>query len=65
MYAAHGRHNVRVSKLKRYYGLNHLHYMNNNPVKRGLVKHPGDWRRSSWRLHHWDDGSVLGMDRIL
>jgi REP element-mobilizing transposase RayT len=63
-----------VSKLKHYYGLNHLHYshhhayfrvwqrklydmniwtakkveeilnyMHNNPVKRGLVRHPGDW----------------------
>ena len=43
MYAIQGRYNVRVSELKHYYGLNHLHYMHNNPVKRGLVKHPGDW----------------------
>jgi hypothetical protein len=32
-----------VSNLKHYYGLNHPHYMHNNPVKRGLVKHPGEW----------------------
>jgi hypothetical protein len=58
MYATQGRYNVGVSKLRHYYGLNHLHYMNiwspkkrdeklnymhNNPLKRGLVKHPGDW----------------------
>jgi hypothetical protein len=27
MYATQGRYNVRVSKLKHYYGLNHLHYL--------------------------------------
>jgi hypothetical protein len=43
MYATLGRYNVRVSKLKHYYGFNPLHYMHNNPVKRALAKHPGDW----------------------
>jgi len=74
VYATQGRYNARVSKLKHYYGLNHLHYlttimrfrvwqrrfydmniwnskkrdkklnyMHNHPVKRGLVKYPGDW----------------------
>jgi len=76
MYAPQG-YNFRVSELKRYHGLNHLHYLttgtyrrarlfdseqfkkqwvatfgelreessylHNNPVKRGVVKHPGDW----------------------
>jgi len=27
-----------------------LNYMHNNPVQRGLVKHPGDWPWSSWRF---------------
>jgi hypothetical protein len=81
MYATQGRYNVRVSKLKHYYALNHLHYLTSSipqgdrarlfdserlgkqwvatfgelrrelelnylhksPVKRGPVKHPGDW----------------------
>jgi hypothetical protein len=65
MYATLGRYNVRVSKLKRYYGLNHLHYMHNNPLKRGLAKHPGDWPWSSWRFCFWNDASILGMDKML
>jgi hypothetical protein len=43
MYATPGRYYIRVSKLKHYYGLNHLHYMHNSSVKRGLVKNRGDW----------------------
>jgi hypothetical protein len=65
MYATQGRYNVRASELKHYYGLNHLHYMHNNPVKRGLVKHSGDWRWSSWRFYFWNDGPILGIDRML
>jgi putative transposase len=42
-----------------------LNYTHNNPVKRGLVKHPGDWPWSSWRFYLWNDGSVLGMDKML
>jgi len=42
-----------------------LNYMHNNAVKRGLVKHPGDWPRSGWRLYLWCDGSILGMDKML
>ena len=65
MYAPQGRYNVRVSGLKHYYGLNHLCYMHNNPVKRGQVKHPGDWPWSNWRFYFWNDGSILGMDKMV
>jgi hypothetical protein len=39
--------------------------MHNNSVKCGLVKHPGDRPRSSWRFYFWNDGSILGMDKML
>jgi hypothetical protein len=42
-----------------------LNYMHNNPVKRGLVKHPGDRPWSSWRFFFWNDASILGMDKML
>jgi hypothetical protein len=42
-----------------------LNYMPNNAVKRGLVKHPGGWPWSSWRLYFWNDGSILGVDKML
>jgi putative transposase len=41
-----------------------LTYMHNNPVKRGLVAHPGDWPWSSWRYYYLDDSSVLSMDHL-
>jgi putative transposase len=41
-----------------------LNYMHNNPVKRGLVKEPGDWAWSSWRFYFLRDASVLAMDRV-
>jgi hypothetical protein len=34
MYATRGRYNVRVSKLKHYYGLNHLHYLTTSTYRR-------------------------------
>ena len=40
-------------------------YMHINPVNRGLVKHPGDWPWSSWRFYFRNDGSILGMDKML
>jgi hypothetical protein len=40
-----------------------LNYMHNNPVKRGLIKSPGDWPWSSWRFYYLNDISVLRMDR--
>jgi putative transposase len=41
-----------------------LSYMHNNPVKRGLVKAPGDWPWSSWRYYFLQDASLLAMDRV-
>jgi len=38
--------------------------MHNNPVKRGLVKGPGDWPWSSWRYYFLQDASLLAMDRV-
>ena len=42
-----------------------LNYTHNNPVKRGLVKQPGDWPWSSWRFYFLNDASRLAMDRML
>ncbi|MFB3924392.1 MAG: transposase [Terriglobia bacterium] len=44
--------------------LEKLDYMHNNPVKRGLVKQPGDWPWSSWRFYFLEDASILAMDRL-
>jgi putative transposase len=41
-----------------------LNYMHNNPVKRGLVRSPGDWPWSSWRFCFLQDASILHMDRL-
>ena len=41
-----------------------LNYMHNNPVKRGLVRSPGDWPWSSWRFYFLQDASILRMDRL-
>ena len=38
---------------------------NSLQMKRGLVKHPGDWPWSSWRFHFWNDASVLGIDKMV
>jgi putative transposase len=38
-----------------------LNYMHANPVIRGLVKHPRDWRWSSWGAY-W--GGVEGLVAI-
>ena len=46
---------------KREEKLNYMHY---NPVKRGLVTHPGDWPWSSWRFYFLNDGSALAIDRM-
>jgi hypothetical protein len=34
MYATQGRYNLRVSKLKHYYGLSHLHYLATSTYRR-------------------------------
>ena len=44
--------------------LEKLDYMHNNPVKRRLVKEPGEWPWSSWRFYYWEDASLLAMDRV-
>jgi putative transposase len=41
-----------------------LNYMHNNPVKRVLVKEPGDWPWSSWRFNFLNDASLLAMDAV-
>jgi putative transposase len=41
-----------------------LEYMHLNPVKRGLVKHPGHWPWSSFRFYAFGDAKMLGMDRL-
>ena len=41
-----------------------LNYMHNNPVKRKLVRSPGDWPGSSWRFYFLRDASLLAMDRL-
>ena len=44
--------------------LEKLTYMHNNPVKRGLVKEPGEWPWSSWRFYFQQDAPILTMDRL-
>jgi REP-associated tyrosine transposase len=44
--------------------LEKLDYMHANPVKRGLVKTPGDWPWSSWRFYYLGDDSLLAMDYV-
>ena len=40
-----------------------LRYLHRNPVKRGLVKEPGDWKWSSFR-HYAFQRNGSGGDRI-
>jgi len=37
MYATRGRYDVRVSKLKHYYGPNHLHYLTTSIPQGGIA----------------------------
>ena len=41
-----------------------LKYVHGNPVKRGLVPSPEQWRWSSFRFYHLEDSSLLAMDRV-
>ena len=44
--------------------LQKLDCMHNNPVKRGLVASPEEWRWSIWRFYCIGDTSVLKMDQV-
>jgi len=39
-----------------------LNYMRYDPVKRRLVKEPGEWPWSSWRFYYLGDTSLLTID---
>jgi len=39
-----------------------LDYWHRNPITRGLVDRPEQWRWSSYRYHELADRSVLAMD---
>lgn len=41
-----------------------LDYIHNNPVKRGLVNSPDEYRYSSFRNYFLDDESVIRIDRV-
>ena len=41
-----------------------LEYMHENPVNRGLVKHPQDWRWSSFLFHARDRPGLLTIDPV-
>lgn len=44
--------------------LEKINYCHNNPVTRGLVKSPGDWRWSSCRWYQGNTDVVLDLDEI-
>jgi len=48
-----GREKKRVEKLR---------YMHRNPVKRGLVAAPEDWRWSSYRFYLLDERGPVGVN---
>ena len=39
-----------------------LRYMHGNPVKRGLVADPDDWRWSSYRFYFLDEVGLVRVD---
>jgi putative transposase len=49
------------SDKKRLEKLNDMHH---NPVKRGLVRAPGNWPWSSWRFYFLQDASIMTIDRL-
>jgi len=40
-----------------------INYIHNNPVRRGLVKYPGDWYWSSYRYYEYNDCEPIDVDR--
>jgi putative transposase len=43
--------------------LEKLHYMHMNPVKRGLVDDPGNWKWSSYRFYQFGEAGPCTPDR--
>lgn len=43
---------------------NKLEYIHNNPVKKGLVSQPGQWKYSSWRAYELSDETPIRIDRL-
>ncbi len=41
-----------------------LQYMHDNPVKKGLVGEPGDWKYSSWSAYERSEESLFRVDKI-
>jgi len=39
-----------------------IDYCHKNPLTRGLVGDPADWKWSSYRFYEFGDASVLSMD---
>ncbi len=42
--------------------LNSVNYIHNNPVRRGLIENPEDWKWSSYRAWNGMDDAVLEID---
>lgn len=42
--------------------LNSVNYIHNNPVRRGMVENPEEWKWSSYRAWNGMDDAVLDMD---
>jgi putative transposase len=42
-----------------------LNYMHENPVRRGLVAHPGDWLWSSWSYYAMRDEGLMRIDSFV
>jgi len=51
--------NVRTEKKR----VEKLRYMHHNPVKRGLVAEPEDWRWSSYRFYSLDEPGPVGVNQ--
>ena len=42
-----------------------INYIHNNPVRRKLVNHPGDWEHSSWRYYENGEQGKLDVGALL
>ena len=41
-----------------------VEYLQYNPVKRGFVNNPKDWKYSSANNRNWDDSLIVELDEI-